>query len=139
MSDPALVSRLSDINSSGAFNRWAEFEVVSASTGRVELRMRWREEAAQYSGFLHAGLIAALIDTACGFAAFSQAGPVLASHFSVSCVAPAIGVAFRAKAEIVKAGKRQVFTRAELLAEDKEGAQKLVAVGETILMPSPPA
>ena len=96
--------------------------------------MGWRPEAAQYSGFLHAGLVGALIDTVCGFAAFTQAGMVLASHYSVSCLAPAVGRAFIAQGHVVRAGKRQIFTRAELFAEDDSGARKLVATGETILM-----
>lgn len=136
MSNADLVLKLLQVNASATFNRWAGFEIVSAEPGRVELRMSWKEEAAQYAGFLHAGLVGALIDTACGFAAFTQVGPVLASHFSVNCLAPAVGRAFFCKGEVVKAGKRQVFTRAELFAEDDEGQRKLVATGETLLMTS---
>jgi uncharacterized protein (TIGR00369 family) len=136
MSNADLVLKLLQLNGSATFNRWAGFEIVSASPGAVELRMAWKEDAAQYAGFLHAGLVGALIDTACGFAAFTQVGGVLASHFSVNCLAPAIGRAFYARGEVVKAGKRQVFTRAELLAEGEDGVRKLVATGETILMVS---
>lgn len=130
-----LVARLAAVNASAAFNRWAGFGVVSAAPGRAELRMRWREDGGQYAGFLHAGLIAALIDTVCGFAAFTQVGPVMASHFSVNCLAPAIGAAFVAKGEVVKAGKRQIFTRADLFAENEAGERRIVATGETLLMP----
>lgn len=136
MTTEDLVARLSALNASAAFNRWAGFEVVSAAPGRAELRMRWRDDGGQYAGFLHAGLIAALLDTVCGFAAFTQVGAVMASHFSVSCLAPAIGVAFVARGEVVKAGKRQIFTRAVLFAEDQTGACRPVATGETLLMPA---
>jgi uncharacterized protein (TIGR00369 family) len=134
MSDSELALKLRQLNASAAFNRWAGFEIVSAAPGRVALRMAWREDAAQYAGFLHAGLVGALIDTACGFAAFTQVGAVLASHFSVNCLAPAVGRAFYAIGEVTKAGKRQVFTRADLFAEADDGTRKLVATGETILM-----
>lgn len=134
MSNADLVLKLLALNASASFNRWAGFEIVSAAPGAVELRMAWKDEAAQYAGFLHAGLVGALIDTACGFAAFTQAGPVLASHFSVNCLAPAVGKAFYATGVVVKAGKRQIFTRAELFAEGADGERKLVATGETILM-----
>ena len=136
MSNADLVLKLLQINASAAFNRWAGFEIVSAAPGAVELRMAWKEEAAQYAGFLHAGLVGALIDTACGFAAFTEVGAVLASHYQVNCLAPAVGKAFYAKASVVRAGKRQVFTRAELFAEGEDGERKLVATGETILMVS---
>ncbi|MCB1523199.1 MAG: PaaI family thioesterase [Rhodoblastus sp.] len=134
MRERDLLAEVAAVNASAAFNRWAGFEVLAAEPGRVTLRMSWREEAGQYAGFLHAGLVGALIDTACGFAAFTQAGRVLASHYSVNCLAPAVGRAFIATAEVVRAGKRQIFTRAELFAEDESSARKLVATGETILM-----
>lgn len=134
MSATDLALDLRRVNALAPFNRWAGFEVVSAVPGEVELRMAWREEAGQYTGFLHAGLVAALIDTACGFAAHTKVGMVLASHFSVSCLAPATGRAFIASARVVKAGKRQIFTRADLFAEAETGDRRLVATGETILM-----
>lgn len=134
MTDSGLRDRLAALNISAPFNNWAAFEVVTAEPGHVELRMNWRPEAAQYLGFLHAGLVGALIDTVCGFAAYTQAGMVLASHYSVNCLAPAVGRAFIAQGHVIRAGKRQIFTRAELFAEGDSGARKLVATGETILM-----
>jgi uncharacterized protein (TIGR00369 family) len=134
--DPALLASIQAINGSAAFNRWAGFEVVSASPGQVELQMLWRPEAGQYSGFLHAGLIGALIDTACGFAAATVAGRVLASQFSVRCLAPAVGERFVARGKVVKAGRRQVFACADLYSEAAQGAaSKWVATGDAILVP----
>ena len=96
-----LHAQLSAINQAAEFNRWCGLEVKSASTGQVELTMPWRAEFGQYSGFLHAGLIGALIDTACGFAAVTVAGPrVLAAHFSVNCLRPARGERFIARARV---------------------------------------
>ena len=74
----------------------------------------------------------ALIDTACGFAAASVVGKVLASHYSVNCLRPAVGERFVARARVVKPGKSQVFTACELFAQEG-GAEKLVATGETLL------
>lgn len=129
-----FADQLKTINASAAFNRWAGFEVVASETGQVELAVSWREEFGQYAGFLHAGMIGALIDTACGFAAATMAGPVLASHFSVNCLSPAIGQRFSASAQVVKPGRLQVFTSAELFAVNN-GIRKLVATGEAILVP----
>lgn len=130
---PDLLAQLRSINGKAAFNRWCELEVVTASPGQVEIAMPWREEAGQYAGFLHAGLVAALIDTACGYAAATLVGPsVLAAHFSVNCLRPAVGRRFTARARVVKPGRTQVFTACELFAHD-EGQDKLVATGETLL------
>ena len=122
------------LNASAAFNRRAGFEVRCLGAGEIELSMPWRDEHGQYAGFLHAGVIGALIDTACGFAAFTVAGRVLASHYSVSCLAPAIGSAFVARGHVVQAGRRQVFAAAELFAL-RDGAERRVATGEAILVP----
>jgi uncharacterized protein (TIGR00369 family) len=135
-STPALLAALVAVNRQAAFNRWTGFEVRSASPGAVEMHMPWREEVGQYSGFLHAGVIGALIDTACGFAASTLSGPVLASQYSVRCLAPAVGQAFMVKGRVVKAGKRQVFAAADLFCQPEDGAQwKLVAVGDAVMVP----
>lgn len=127
------LSLLKAINDTAAFNRWCGFEVVRAAPGEVELAMPWKPELGQYNGFLHAGVVGALIDTACGCAAATQLGPrLLASHFAVNCIRPAVGERFVAKASVVRAGKQQVFTRCELYAHAK-GQEKLVATGETLL------
>ena len=57
------------VNSMSEFNKWCGIKVLSATEGAVEIQIEWRKEMGQYSGFLHAGLIGTLIDTACGFAA----------------------------------------------------------------------
>ncbi len=121
------------INTMAEFNRWCGIEVTVAEAGTVEIQMPWRSEVGQYSGFLHAGLIGTLIDTACGFAAATVAGPhLLAANFSVNCLRPAQGQKFIARARVVKPGKSQVFTSCELFAVDA-GVEKLVANGQTLL------
>lgn len=136
MTAPAVdLQLLRSVNDTAGFNRWAGFEVARADAGLVELRMPWRPELGQYAGFLHAGVVTAMIDTACGFAAATVTGNVVASHCAVSYLAQASGQAFVARAQVVKAGRRQVFVRAELSAE-LDGTPKLIAAGETILVPT---
>ena len=122
-------------NAAAGFNSMAGFEVVAAADGVSEIQMKWDDRFTQYAGHLHAGMIAALLDTACGFAAATVAGSVTASHFSMNCLRPAVGRGFVAKGTTVRAGRRQVFARAELFAEDEEGKTSLVATGETVLVP----
>ena len=122
-------------NAWASFNRRAGFEVIAAGNGTAELRMPWNDDFTQYAGHLHAGMIAALLDTACGFAAATVAGSVTASHFSMNCLKPAVGRSFVARGTTLRAGRRQVFARAELFAEDDKGGMSLVATGETVLVP----
>jgi uncharacterized protein (TIGR00369 family) len=131
--DQILLAQIRAINLTAEFNRWCGLEVLCASPGNVEIAMPWRKEVSQYAGFLHAGLVAALIDTACGYAAATMVGPnVLAAHFSVNCMRPAAGERFVARAKVVRAGKTQVFTSCQLFAY-KANEEKLVATGETLL------
>lgn len=133
MNDPVNpLDAIRAVNRMAAFNRWCGIEVLSAASGQAEIAMPWRAELGQYSGFLHAGVVGALIDTGCGFAAATVAGRVLASHYSVNCLRPAVGERFVARARVVKPGKSQVFTACELFAV-KDGIEKLVATGETLL------
>ena len=124
---------LQQLNELAAFNRWCGIEVLEAESGRVVIAMNWRPEVGQYVGFMHAGVVGALIDTACGYAAATMLGQnLLASHFSVNCLRPAVGERFTARARVVKPGRSQVFTSCELFATAK-GKESLVATGETLL------
>lgn len=133
--DDETLSYLRSVNDMAAFNTWAGIEVSAAERGLVELRLAWRDEFGQYAGFLHAGLVTALIDTACGFAAVTvSGGNVTASHCAVNFLAPAQGQVFTARARVAKAGRRQIFTTAELSA-NRGGDTVLVATGNTLLIP----
>ena len=61
-------------------------------------------------------------------------GPSLASQYSVKCLRPAVAQVFVVKARVLKPGKQQVFTQAELTSLDEPG--KLLAVGDTLLVPA---
>jgi len=131
-----VVEDFQALSDSATFNRWAGFEVVTAADGESELVMPWRPgDMGQYAGFLHAGLIAALLDTACGFAAASVVGRVLAAQFSMNCVAPAVGHTFTARGHLIKAGRRMVFTSGELYAHAGHADPRLMATANTVLAP----
>ena len=139
ITDPAMVDQTEKfraLSATASFNEWAGIEVVRVVDGECDLRLNWRsDEMGQYAGFLHAGMIAALLDTACGFAAAAIVGSVLSSHFSMNCLAPAVGDEFIAIGRVVKSGRKQIFTSGELHAH-RDGSSKLVATANTILVPT---
>ena len=99
--------------------------------GRVTLELPISELVGQQNGFVHAGAIASVLDSACGFAALSvmpQDSDVLAVEFKINFVAPALGVTVRAVAEVVKAGRTITLCKGEAFAVGEDGALKLVAV-----------
>lgn len=98
------------VNQTSAFNTWCGMQVDRAEAGRVEVSVPWRSEFGQYAGFMRAGLIGALIDTACGFAAATLVGQVLASHYSVKCLRPAVCESFVVRAKVATAGLKRNFS-----------------------------
>ena len=128
--------KLRALSTTASFNEWAGIEIVRVVGGKCDPHLTWRgDEMGQCAGFLHAGIIAALLDTACGFAAAAIVGSVLSSHFSMNCLAPAVGDEFVAMGRVVKSGRRQIFTSGELHAH-RDGGSKLVATANTILVPT---
>jgi uncharacterized protein (TIGR00369 family) len=82
--------------------------VESIAPGHVVLQMAHRADLTQQHGFLHAGMVAAALDSACGFAAFTlmpaDAG-VLTIEFKINLLAPARGPQLRFEGAVTKAGR----------------------------------
>jgi len=110
--------------------------VVEVAAGRVTLRLPFRDDLTQQHGFLHAGTIAALADSACGYAALSLMpadAAVLSVEFKVNMLAPAKGDALVARAEVIRAGKTIMVCRADVVAVTGKD-EKLVAAMQGTMM-----
>lgn len=129
-----LLERLKAINEASAFSRWAGFVPTVAESGRAEIQLPMRTDLANHAGYLHAGVTQGLVDTVCGYAAATLAGPVVTSHCAVDFYAPATGDRFVARGTVVKAGRRQIFVTAQVLALTGAG-EVLVAGGSAVLVP----
>ena len=89
--------------------------------GRVELVMDHDERFTQQHGFVHAGAISAVLDSACGYAAFSVMPPdaaVLTAAYTINLLAPAAGRRFVMTGEVIRAGRTLVVCRGEAAADD---------------------
>ena len=97
-------------------------EAVSVDPGRVVLAMPMDARFTQQHGFLHGGTVAAVLDSACGYAAFSLMPPdagVLAAGYTINLLSPAAGQRFRMVAEVVRPGRTLTVCRAEAFADDR--------------------
>jgi len=122
------------------FTRWTGLEVLIAERGVVETRLALRkEDMTQHHGFLHGGLVGFLADNAAAYAAAYAAativGDVLTAQFSVNFLSPGVGESFRTRAEVVKAGRRQVTVRSDVYAEGEAG-DKHVATATVLILPA---
>ena len=91
-------------------------ELVSVQPGRVELAIAHDERFTQQHGFMHAGAVAAVLDSACGYAAFSVMPPeaaVLTAAYSINLLAPAAGERFVMTGTVVRAGRTLVVCRGD--------------------------
>jgi uncharacterized protein (TIGR00369 family) len=83
-------------------------ELVSVSHGRVEIAFDHRPALTQQHGFVHAGIVGTVLDSACGYAAFSCMPPeaaVLTVEYKLNLLAPARGPRLRCEGVVVKAGR----------------------------------
>ena len=86
---------------------------------RVEIRFPFNSKLTQQNGFVHAGAVTSIMDSACGYAALSVApeeADVLSVEFKVNLLAPGIGESFVARASVKRAGKRLAVCTADAFA-----------------------
>jgi len=83
-------------------------ELVSVKPGFVVLELPFSEKITQQHGFVHAGILTTMLDSAAGYAAFSLMEPsasVLTIEFKTNLMAPAKGDRFRFEGKVVKPGR----------------------------------
>jgi uncharacterized protein (TIGR00369 family) len=88
--------------------------------GRAELIVDHDDRFTQQHGFMHAGAVAAVLDSACGYAAFTVMPPdaaVLTAAYTINLLAPAAGRRFVMTGEVVRAGRTLVVCRGEASAD----------------------
>src|SRR6185503_12466181 len=115
-------------------------ELTRVEPGVVEIALRYREDLTQQDGFVHAGIVTTIADSACGYAAYSLMPPeseVLAVEFKVNLLRPAKGESFVARAEVIKPGRTLTVVRADVFATSGAGEPQLVATMQGTMMRLP--
>jgi len=93
--------------------------LVRVEPGEVDLELPVRTELTQQHGFLHAGALASVADSACGYAALSlmpAGAAVLSVEFKINLLAPAAGDRVLAKGRVIRAGKTVTVCWGEVVA-----------------------
>ena len=110
--------------------------LTEVAPGRVVIELPWAAGLTQQHGFLHAGMVATALDSACGYAGFSLMpadAAVLTIEFKINLLAPAKGQRFRMVGEVIKPGRTVTVTEGRAYAIE-EGREKLVATLQATLM-----
>ena len=111
-------------------------KIESLQPGEIELMMPYGVAYTQQHGFMHAGIIATVLDNACGYAAFSlmpDDAAILTVEFKTNLLAPARGERFLFRGKVVKPDRTITVCEAQAFAVGG-GEEKLVATMTGTLM-----
>ena len=112
-------------------------QISTVAPGTVEITLPFREELTQQHGFVHAGIITAIADSACGYAALSLMPAdvgVLTVEFKVNLLNPAAGIRFVARGQVVKPGRTITVCTGEVVAEREDDTVRPVAIIQATIM-----
>jgi uncharacterized protein (TIGR00369 family) len=112
-------------------------EITRLAPGEIELAMPYEAAFTQQHGFIHAGIMATVLDRACGYAAFSLMptdAAVLTVEFKTNLLAPAKGERFLFRAHVVKPGRTLTVCDGQAFALENLADERLVATMNGTLM-----
>ncbi len=104
--------------------------------GRVHIAVPFSPALTQQHGYVHAGVISSIADSACGYAAMTLAPSgteVLTVEFKISLLAPAHGLRFLATASVLRSGKRLSFCTGEVRAIRESDEELIATILSTIV------
>jgi len=135
--DPGYAERVRS-----SFARQGAMELIGAQLVRVapgycSIALVPRREVSQQHGYVHAGIVSAIVDSAGGYAGFTlfpADSSVLTVEYKLNLLAPAAGDRIVAEGFVVRPGRTLVITRGEVHAEAADGSRSLVALMQQTLM-----
>lgn len=135
--DPAFEARVRE-----SFGRQRLMESIGArlrqvAPGEVEIDAPVREDLSQQHGYLHAGVVTALLDSACGYSALTLSPPgteVLSVEFKVNFLAPASGTVVVARGRVVRAGRSITVCAGDAVVTDDSRETTVATMLATMLI-----
>ena len=136
VNDPDYATRVR-----ASFDRQGVMRLIGArlselKPGYCRIELPFRPDLAQQHGYVHAGIVSTIVDSAGGYAGFTlfpADASVLTAEYKLNLLAPAVGERLIAVGEVVKSGRTLVVTRGEVHAEI-EGRRTLCAIMQQTLM-----
>ena len=105
--------------------------LIRVAPGEVDIELPFRGDLVQQTGTLHAGVITAIADSACGYAALTLMPPgqeVVSVEFKVNLLAPAADGLFVARAKVLRAGRTLSVCSADVYSGGKLVATMLATM-----------
>jgi uncharacterized protein (TIGR00369 family) len=114
-------------------------ELTKIAPGEAEITLPYRDDLTQQHGFIHAGIVATLADTACGYAAFSLMpadAAILTVEYKINLMSPATGERLSARGRVIRPGRTLTVCAGEVIAY-QQGKGKTVATMLATMMALP--
>jgi uncharacterized protein (TIGR00369 family) len=111
--------------------------LLRVADGEVDIELPWSEAIQQQHGFVHAGAIAAIADSACGYACLTrmpEGSAVLSIEFKINLLSPAVGERFVARGRVVRVGRTVSVATAEVAAHSPTRPEAVVALMQATMM-----
>jgi len=93
--------------------------LVHVAQGEVHIELPFSPILSQQHGYLHAGAVTSVVDSACGYAALTVAAPkyeVVTAEFKTNFMRPALGEHFLAVGKVQSAGELLAVCTGEVRA-----------------------
>lgn len=134
--DPDFAARIRASFARQTFMQTLGVSIALLEPGRCELTMPFHPGFCQQHGFLHAGAVTTVSDTACGYAAYSLMpadSSVLTVEFKQNLLAPAVGKLLVARAAVIRSGRNISVAQADAFVV-RQGVEKQIGVMTATLM-----
>ena len=125
-----------------SFERQGAMRLIGArladvNPGYCAIELPYRDDLTQQHGYIHAGIVSAIADSAGGYAGFTlfpADASVLTVEYKLNLLAPAKGERLIAEAEVVKPGRTLVITRGEVYAQDGDKRQLCAIMQQSLIV-----
>jgi len=110
--------------------------LARVAPGEVDVELPFRADLTQQHGFLHAGIVATLLDSACGYAAYTLMpadAAVLSIEFKTNLLAPARGELFLARGRVIRAGRTVTVCAADGLMREGTAERHVATMMGTMM------
>jgi uncharacterized protein (TIGR00369 family) len=134
--DPGFAERVRESFARQRFMSTLGARLVSIAAGAVDVELPFADSLVQQHGYLHAGAVAAAMDSACGYAALTlldEDAAVLTVEFKVDLLEPAAGERVVARGRVLRAGRTLTVCRAEAAALDGGVERHVASMSATIM------
>ena len=110
--------------------------ILSVAPGEVVIELPFRDDLTQQHGYLHAGIVTSIVDTACGYAALTlmqEDADVLSVEYKINLLSPARGEKLIARGRVKRAGRNLTVCEGEVVAVSVDEEKPVAAMLATMM------